>query len=120
LNQCAAPKIKLPCKIEKQTANCHNTLTAGGTDGSLTLPQRKGWGKEISPQCGNPSKQAQQKATSKAGQLVDYRDNPLNLRTACKLKLPHLTERGTDQAVVAERQKNKTLLTSQSPVETMT
>jgi hypothetical protein len=36
------------------------------------------------------------KATSKAGQLVDYRDNLLSLRTACKLKLPHLTEGGAD------------------------
>jgi hypothetical protein len=54
-------------------------------------------GKEISPQCGNPSKQAQQKATSKAGQLADYRADLLNLKAAFKLKLPHLTGRGADQ-----------------------
>jgi hypothetical protein len=53
------------------------------------------------------SKQVQQKATSKAGQLVNYRADLLNLRTACKLKLPHLTERRADQAASAERQKEK-------------
>jgi hypothetical protein len=60
--------------------------------------------KEISPQVKNPSKQAQLKATSKAGQLVDYRADLLNLRTAYKLKLlPHLTGGGADQAATAER-----------------
>jgi hypothetical protein len=43
-----------------------------------------------------------------AGQLVDYRADLQNLRTTCKLKLPHLTERGADQAAAAERQKKKT------------
>jgi hypothetical protein len=43
---------------------------------------------------------------------VDHRADLLNLRTACKLKLPYLTEAGADQAVVTERQKKKTLLTS--------
>jgi hypothetical protein len=42
---------------------------------------------------------------------VDYRDDLLNLRIACKLKLPHLTEGGADQAVTTERQKKKTLPT---------
>jgi hypothetical protein len=51
---------------------------------------------------------------------VDYRDNFLNLRTAYKLTLPHLTGGGTDQVATAERQKNKTLLTSQSPGENTT
>jgi hypothetical protein len=46
---------------------------------------------------------------------VDYRVDLLNLRTACKLKLPQLTGGGANQAVSAERQKNEKLLTSQSP-----
>jgi hypothetical protein len=46
---------------------------------------------------------------------VDYRADLLNLRTACKLKLPHLTGAGADQAAAAERQKNKTLPTNQPP-----
>jgi hypothetical protein len=50
----------------------------------------------------NPSKQAQQKATSKAGQLVDYSIDLLNMRVAFKLKLPGLTERGADQEAAAE------------------
>jgi hypothetical protein len=50
---------------------------------------------------------------------VDYRDDLLNLRTACKLKLPHLTgEELTKQLQFG--QKNKTLLTSQLPGKTMT
>jgi hypothetical protein len=44
----------------------------------------------------------------------------MNLRTARKLKLPHFTGGGTNQAAAAERKKNKTLLRSQSPGETMT
>jgi hypothetical protein len=51
---------------------------------------------------------------------VDHRANLLNLRTACKLKLPYLTEAGADQAVVTERQKKKTLLTNKPPSETTT
>jgi hypothetical protein len=42
---------------------------------------------------------------------VDYRDDLLNLRTTCKLKLPHLTEGGADQTAASERQKKKTLPT---------
>jgi hypothetical protein len=38
---------------------------------------------------------------------VYYRADFLNLRTAWKLKLPHLTEGGADQAAAAERQKKK-------------
>jgi hypothetical protein len=49
----------------------------------------------------------QQIATSKAGQLVDCRDDLLNLRRACNLKLPHLIEGGADQALATERQKKK-------------
>jgi hypothetical protein len=41
------------------------------------------------------SKEVQKKATSKAGQLVDYRNDLL--RTACKVKLPHLTGGGDDK-----------------------
>jgi hypothetical protein len=52
-----------------------------------------------------PSKQAQQKPNSKAGQLVGYRADLLNLRIALKLKLQHFTEGGVDQAAAAERQK---------------
>jgi hypothetical protein len=36
---------------------------------------------------------------------VDYRDDILNLRTACKLKKPHLSEGGVDQATAAEKRK---------------
>jgi hypothetical protein len=43
-----------------------------------------------------PSKPAQQKPNSKAGPLVGYRADPLNLKTKYKLKLPHLTEGGAD------------------------
>jgi hypothetical protein len=38
---------------------------------------------------------------------VNYRADLLNLRTACKLKLPHLTRGGADQAAASERQKRK-------------
>jgi hypothetical protein len=38
---------------------------------------------------------------------VDYRDDILTLRAACKFKLPHVTEGGADQAAAAERQKKK-------------
>jgi hypothetical protein len=41
------------------------------------------------------------------GQLVNCRADLWNLRTTCKLKLPHLTEGGTDQAAIAEQQKKK-------------
>jgi hypothetical protein len=60
-------------------------------------------GKEINPQHRNPSKQAQQKATSKAGQLGDYRADLLNQRAAFKLELPHLTGGRADQTAAAER-----------------
>jgi hypothetical protein len=49
LSQWAAPKAKLPCNTEKQTASCHNTLTAEGTDRTLNLPQRKGVGQRNKP-----------------------------------------------------------------------
>jgi hypothetical protein len=51
---------------------------------------------------------------------VDYRDDLLSLRTTCKLKLLHLTERGANQEAATERQKKITLPTSQPPGETMT
>jgi hypothetical protein len=51
---------------------------------------------------------------------VDYKTDLLNLRTACKLKLQHLTEGGADQAAVTERWKKKTLPTSQPPGKTVT
>jgi hypothetical protein len=38
---------------------------------------------------------------------VDYRANLLNLKTAYKVKLPHLTEGEADQAAASERQKKK-------------
>jgi hypothetical protein len=56
LSQRAASKIQLPLKTEKQTVNSHNTGTAEGANGTLNLPRERGWGKEINPQCGNPSK----------------------------------------------------------------
>jgi hypothetical protein len=51
---------------------------------------------------------------------VNYRIDLLNLRTACKLKLPHFTEGGADQAGATERQKKKMLPTNQPPGETRT
>jgi hypothetical protein len=39
---------------------------------------------------------------SKAGQLVNYKNDLLNPRAAFKLKLPHLSGRGADQAAAAE------------------
>jgi hypothetical protein len=51
---------------------------------------------------------------------VDYRAGLHNLRTTYKLKLPHLTEGGDDQAAATERQKKKTLPISQPPGETTT
>jgi hypothetical protein len=100
--------------------NHHNTLTAGGADRTLTLPQKKGAGQRNKPHHRNPSKQVQQKDTSKVGQLVDYKADLPNLRTACKLKEPYSSEGGVDQAATAERQKNKTPLTSQSLGKTTT
>jgi hypothetical protein len=47
------------------------------------------------------------KANSKARQLVDCRTDVLNLRTVCRLKLPHLMGEGADQAATAERQNKK-------------
>jgi hypothetical protein len=41
LSQWATSKVKRCCKMEKPSANHHNTLTAGSHDRSLTLPQRK-------------------------------------------------------------------------------
>jgi hypothetical protein len=38
---------------------------------------------------------------------VGYKVDFLNLRTACKLKLPHLTEGRVDQADATERQEKK-------------
>jgi hypothetical protein len=61
----------------------------------LTLPQRKGARQRNKPP-------VQRKFISKAGQLVDYSDDLLNLKTACKLKLPHLTDGGADQAAATE------------------
>jgi hypothetical protein len=44
-------KVKWHCKIEKQSANHHNTLTAWGqlTD-HWPCPRERLWGKETSPQ----------------------------------------------------------------------
>jgi hypothetical protein len=65
--------------------NHHNTLTADGADGTLNLPREREWSKEISLHHRYPSKQTQQKVTSKAGQLLDYRADLLNLRETFKL-----------------------------------
>jgi hypothetical protein len=51
---------------------------------------------------------------------VDCRTVLQNLRTTCKLKLSHLNEEGVDQAAANERQKEKSLPTSQPPGETTT
>jgi hypothetical protein len=49
---------------------------------------------------------------------VSYRADLWNLRTAYKLKLPHLIEGRADKAAAAERQKKKN--TTQPPDNTMT
>jgi hypothetical protein len=69
-----------------------------------TCPTQRGWGKEINSQHRNPSKQSQQQATSKAGQVVDCRADLLNQRAAFKTELPHLTEGGAHQIAAAEGQ----------------
>jgi hypothetical protein len=92
LSQWATSKVKWHCKIEKQSANHHNTLTAGGR---LThhWPFPEKWG-EAKKQ--GPSKLTQWKPNSKAGWLVSHRADFWNLRTTYKLKLPHLTEGGAN------------------------
>jgi hypothetical protein len=50
---------------------------------------------------------------------VEYRADLLNLRTACKLKLPHPTEGGADKEAANERQK-KNITHKQPPGETIT
>jgi hypothetical protein len=89
--------------------NHHNTLTAGGW---LILPQRKGARQRNKP----PVNKCSKKPPSKQ-QVVDYRADLLNLRTAYKLKLPNLTEGGDDQAAAAERQRKNT---TQPPDKTTT
>jgi hypothetical protein len=81
--------------------NHHNLLTAGGwlTD-PLPCPRERDKVKKESP-----SNQAQQKLNSKGGKLVDNTSYLCNLKTTCKLKLPHFTERGADQTDADERQK---------------
>jgi hypothetical protein len=51
---------------------------------------------------------------------VSYRADLLNLRTACKLKLPHLTKGGADQAAATERQKKKNTTHKPTTCETAT
>jgi hypothetical protein len=89
--------------------NHHNLLTAGGwlTD-PFPCPRERGKAKKEAP-----SNQAQKKLNSKGGKLLDNTSDLCNLKTTCKLKLPHLTERGADQADADERQKKK--LTTQPP-----
>jgi hypothetical protein len=67
-----------------------------------TCPRESGWEKEINHQHRIPNKQAQWKATSKAGQLVGYRADLLNLKAAFKFERPHLTGEWANQAPAAE------------------
>jgi hypothetical protein len=91
-SQWATPKVKQHCKIEKQSANHHNTLTTGaGWWITHLAPEKGGKAKKQTP-----SKPTQWKSNSKAGWLVGYRAHLQNLRTTCKLKLPNLTEGGAD------------------------
>jgi hypothetical protein len=71
-------------------------------DGSLTFPRERGKANKQAH-----SKPTQQKPNSKAGQLVGNRADLQNLRTTYKLKLPHPTKGGADQAAASERQKKK-------------
>jgi hypothetical protein len=51
LSQWATCKVKWHCKIEKQSANYHNTLIAGGwLMNHWPCPREREWGKETSPQ----------------------------------------------------------------------
>jgi hypothetical protein len=44
-------KVKWYCKIENQSANHHNMLTAGGQlMDHWPCPRQRGWGKETKPQ----------------------------------------------------------------------
>jgi hypothetical protein len=72
LSQWATSKVRQHCKIEKQSANHHSMLTSGGrlTD-HWPCPRERGQGKETSPQ---------RKPNSKAGWMVGYRADLLNLR----------------------------------------
>jgi hypothetical protein len=69
LSQWVTSKVKQHCKIEKQSANHHNTLAAWARCWFTDLaPEKEG---EAKKQALN--NQAQWKPNSKAGQLVDYR-----------------------------------------------
>jgi hypothetical protein len=63
-----------------------------------------------------PSKQVHQKAISKPRQLVDYRADLLNLRTACKLKCHTSLREKTKQLLLKDRR----IKPRKSPGETMT
>jgi hypothetical protein len=78
-------------------------LTAGASWRTTDFaPEKRGEAKRKAP-----SNQAELKPNSKAGQMVDCRADLLKLKTARKLKLPHLIEGWADQATAAERQKTK-------------
>jgi hypothetical protein len=92
--------------------NHHKELTAGE---QLTLPKRKGARQRNKPQVNKYSEKPPPKQGS-------WRTTELISRTRGQhaLKLPHFTEGGTDQAPASERQKKKTLPTTQPPGETTT
>jgi hypothetical protein len=74
----STPKVKWHCKIEKQSANHHNMLTAGSWLTDLwPCPRERRWGKKQAP-----SNQAQSKPNSKAGWLMGYRADLQNMRTS--------------------------------------
>jgi hypothetical protein len=84
-----ASKTELPCKFI--TANCSKTWTPEGVGGTLNLPKKRGWGKEINSRVEIPVKKHSGQTISKPGQVVDYRADLLNQRAGFKTELPHLT-----------------------------
>jgi hypothetical protein len=81
--------------------NCNKTgQWRGGWN--TTCSREKQQGKEKNSQHRNTSKQIQQQATSKAGQVVDCRADLLNQRAAFKTVLLHLAGGGADQTAASE------------------
>jgi hypothetical protein len=115
LSHWATSKVKRCYKIEKQSANLHNTLAARAHWGITDLAPEKG-GKAKKQALSN---QAQWKPSSKAGQLVDNRADlgtwgqHTNLNGHMSLR-----EELTKQLPLKDKRKRKK--TTQSPGKTTT
>jgi hypothetical protein len=98
LSQWAISKVRWHCKIEKQSANQHNMLTAKSQLMDLwPCPRERAQGKETAP-----NKPTQWKPNSKAGQLVGHWADLQNLRTSHTL----LREELTKQLTLKDKKKN--------------